>query len=879
MPTSFDKTHQPPSPAPTNPTDYHSDSSSEASTHTARPYQNSSRHTSTTFTHSQPNMTPHANETLFELSPTYTINAGLGKINVSEKLTDTNYISWALSIQRALQSAGLHAYLKNEVSMVNTKYYDDHRDCITNWLLNSMDTVNANQMQSCIMIPGDEDLELVYSPQNLWEETKRFHAPLTKADKFRIEAELDGFKQGYKTNLLTHIDLFNNIKDYLLLAGGKVTSEQLSRRLLHSLNSSHKDMIDSIIRNISPLTYENVKVKIRRLISENSAITTTNPSSSHIQSEANARSFRPHIKCTPSKCQGPHSAAECFSKPENFAARDKRMRELIAAGKWRGPIPASITTSTVPTPSPITYPQGNHASSSNITELTTAMQQMTTHEPHTTVLNSEFYCSNSAATAPTIAGDWGLNDTGASHHMFNTTEHFIPTSLTQNPNPPRRLTLADGSQSLEVHSIGVTQFSDSQSGRVEFCQSLYVPTLNKNLIAGGALVKKGVTRVVNPTNPHIFAMMCNGRRLFDGFFNGNLMVMKLIPLKVSHPSKSSICESSTATNSKDPLFLLHKRLGHVNKQYLRRMIVRGSVRGIEHVKAAGEISCLPCIKAKSQALPSSGTRPRASSFLENVHVDLSGIVRTHTADRTLYFILFTDDYYSMRFIYPLQSKCKESVFSVIQTFIAYSERQTDCHLKSFTLDCGSEFLNSLFVPFCEGVGIHLHPTAPYTPSRNGVSKRSNQTINGKAREMLIDANMPARFWYHAAATAVFLHNRTICKASGNLDITPYEIWHLRKPDVSHLRVFGCAAQILIRKPQRDRKFDEVTQDGVLLGFVDDNYNYQIYNLDTDKVVMSHNVYFDENVFPFRRHPVPSLIEEDTGHLQTVLHRRPNHARP
>lgn len=446
--------------------------------------------------------------------------------------------------------------------------------------------------------------------------------------------------------------------------------------------------------------------------------------------------------------------------------------------------------------------------------------------------------------------------------MFNTTEHFVANSLVRNTDPTKRLTLAGGDQTLEVHSIGITEFKDSENGRIEFRNSLYIPSLNKNLIAGGALIKARVSSVVNPSNPSVFAMFCNGRRLFDGFFSGNLMVMKLDPIKVNQPNlpvQSPIMQA----DANHSLLLLHKRLGHLNHQYLCRMIEKGSVRGLENVSKTGNFDCIPCIKSKSQSLPFSGTRPRSVSFLQNVHMDLSGIIRDESIDHNSYFIMFTDDYSSMRFIYPLKSKTKEAVFATIKQFVSYAERQTDCHVKSFTLDCGSEFFNSLFVPFCEELGINLHATAPYTPSHNGVSEVANKTINGKARAMLITSNLPRSFWYQAAETAVFLHNRTICKASGNLEMTPYEIWHKQKPDIGHLRIFGCAAQILIRKPARGGKFNEVTEDGVLVGFVDDNYNYKIYNMNEDRIMISHNVYFDENRFPFRSHPPQPPLEEDS----------------
>lgn len=216
------------------------------------------------------------------LSPAYTINASLSKITISDKLTDSNYISWSISIQRALRSVGLQSYIKDESSMNNDKHINTHCYCITNWLLNSMDSANANRMQSRIMVPDDENLELIYSPQKLWEETRRYHAPCTEAARFRLETELDVFKQGYKVNLITHLDNFTVLKDRLLLAGGKTSTERLARRLLQSLNSSHKEMIDSIIRNITPLSYEAVETEIKRLISENSAITGNNVSSANV---------------------------------------------------------------------------------------------------------------------------------------------------------------------------------------------------------------------------------------------------------------------------------------------------------------------------------------------------------------------------------------------------------------------------------------------------------------------------------------------------------------------------------------------------------------------------------------------------------------------
>lgn len=76
-------------------------------------------------------------------------------------------------------------------------------------------------------------------------------------------------------------------------------------------------------------------------------------------------------------------------------------------------------------------------------------------------------------------------------------------------------------------------------------------------------------------------------------------------------------------------------------------------------------------------------------------------------------------------------------------------------------------------------------------------------------------------------------------------------WRCFSP-IGHIRTFGCAVQILIRKELRGGKFEPVSRDGVLLGFSDHNFNFIVLDLVTNKIIISHNVHFQELVFPFRK---------------------------
>ena len=53
----------------------------------------------------------------------------------------------------------------------------------------------------------------------------------------------------------------------------------------------------------------------------------------------------------------------------------------------------------------------------------------------------------------------------------------------------------------------------------------------------------------------------------------------------------------------------------------------------------------------------------------------------------------------------------------------------------------------------------MQMTAPYTPQQNGRAERKNRYLTEMTRSMLIDANMPNKYWGEALLTANHLQNR------------------------------------------------------------------------------------------------------------------------
>ena len=93
-----------------------------------------------------------------------------------------------------------------------------------------------------------------------------------------------------------------------------------------------------------------------------------------------------------------------------------------------------------------------------------------------------------------------------------------------------------------------------------------------------------------------------------------------------------------------------------------------------------------------------------------------------------------------------------------------------------------------------------------------------RTLNTKARSMLLDANLPKRFWAEAISTALYLHRRS--PSNSFEGFSPYERLTGSKPKLHHLRRFGCTVYKHIPKQQqKDGKFGSHSKPCMFLGYV------------------------------------------------------------
>lgn len=110
------------------------------------------------------------------------------------------------------------------------------------------------------------------------------------------------------------------------------------------------------------------------------------------------------------------------------------------------------------------------------------------------------------------------------------------------------------------------------------------------------------------------------------------------------------------------------------------------------------------------------------------------------------------------------------------------------------------------------------------------------------RSFLKTMNMPSIFWGEAARHSVYILNRLPTRALS--EVTPYQAWKNRKPDVGHVRVFGCVAHMKLPSVHTTKLSDR-SKLVVNLGREEGTKAYRLYDPNTGSIHVSRDVIFEE----------------------------------
>lgn len=390
--------------------------------------------------------------------------------------------------------------------------------------------------------------------------------------------------------------------------------------------------------------------------------------------------------------------------------------------------------------------------------------------------------------------DW-IVDSGASTHMtYNKVKGMKPVST-------KIVVTADG-QSLEVlgeGSIDVILRTDSGTNACEVQRVLHVPKLSVNLLSVSQMCKNGKEVRFRGNKCTI---LDGDEVMGEAVAIGGLYRLRTV-------------DSARAAVTKVDGDIWHRRLGHLNGQYLLKMKEKIG-------PCSGSSECDTCVVCKITRGPFKTSDSRAAKKLELVHSDVVQMdVLSNGGNR--YFVTFLDDYSRKLWFYPMKNKTE--TLDKFKLFKTTAEGESNQKVLSLRTDNGGEYIGKLFQEYLRQENVRHQLTVPYNPEQNGAAERPNRTILNRVRCMLTESNLPKSLWAEAANTAVYLINRSPAKAIQFR--FPEEMWTGGKLSLGYLRVFGSKVVAHVPKEKR-RKLDNPGREGVLVGYGENQKGYRVF---------------------------------------------------
>lgn len=219
-----------------------------------------------------------------------------------------------------------------------------------------------------------------------------------------------------------------------------------------------------------------------------------------------------------------------------------------------------------------------------------------------------------------------------------------------------------------------------------------------------------------------------------------------------------------------------------------------------------------------------------------------------------FFLTIVDDNTRLTWVFLLHNKTE--VPYIFRQFIIDNINQYNLKPKTIKSDNSTEFTSAEFRSIINKHGIHHQFTCLYIPQQNGRVECKHQHIIQVARALKVQASIPDEYWEECVLTAVYLINRTPTLTLDNE--TPFFRFFKTQPWLHHLQVFGCRAFTKINS--KTPKLGPQSIAGVFLGYSYHSKGYKILYPSTKQILVSRDVTFNEEEFPFSTKTTEDKLE-------------------
>ena len=755
-------------------------------------------------------------------------------------LKATNYYVWVQSYERLFKSRGMMGWLDGHIPKPITLRAAKRWRQINDWMV----MVIANSVEDV----QTTHLKHINSAQEAWEELKRLHGVSGKGRLLKMftrfisyQKSADQTVDAMAADLRVKRDEIMDVRPELVL-----TDELLALVLVNACKGPEFDMAKYVLGRGDLPTPQQVITELRSVEQDKAA-------KDAALAARQGRGNRPGTAGrTDSGGQRDYSSYQCHNcgeyghlkhhckNPPKPATADTPNQETPEAQKNRKEGKGKRTEH-AKTAGEGDNTNGNSSDESLPHDSAWVARSRTNDEsggespPYYSALMARTrYPVKSQKPKRTADSRKWLIDSGATRHMTPHKDWFVDMK-------PHSGIVEFGNDD-ELPTVGRGTIHVVLSGRTQVMQDvLYVPGMGCNLLSIIALDRKGFETRFKDRGVKIISTATNQVVATGGVYNG------LYQLTESTSDRAFVTgEASETTKEMSAFRRIHERLGHPGARRLKDLHL--FAEGVEAITSPPHFQCDVCDQSKMAQKINRETHVKETRPGARMQADFWGPYPIGSiVHGCRWFGSVIDEATDWSAVEPIPDKkgvgrfLLEVVLTVDKGSTRDREDPSTIPVVVVRTDNAQEYLATK--DELKRHGITLETTSTYTHYQIGIAERFNRTIGNIMRTMLNQSGLPMSFWSEACLYGNHLRNRLPHGPRGST--TAYERKHLKKPDLSKERTFGCVCLVYIPKDVRESKLHPRGYEAIYLGYLSSS-QYRVYDPRKNRLVFPTSVKFYED---------------------------------
>ena len=196
-----------------------------------------------------------------------------------------------------------------------------------------------------------------------------------------------------------------------------------------------------------------------------------------------------------------------------------------------------------------------------------------------------------------------------------------------------------------------------------------------------------------------------------------------------------------------------------------------------------------------------------------------------------------------------------ALYKLLAQIIRFRAQFPNHPIKTIRVDNADEFSSQVFIDYFMSIGKDVKYLIAHVHTQNGLVESFIKLLQLIARPLLLNTKLPLLAWRHA-----IIHSANLIRLRPivNQDLFPLQLVLGYQPNISHLRVFGCAVYVPLA-PTHRTKLGPQRRLGIYVDFKSSSIINYIESLTCEVFTARFaDCHFNEDVFSLLRgeKPIP-----------------------